>query len=119
MKVIVARSQRDWGKREKLVLFSEAEEAADDILGVADDVRTFLLCALGILDTAIERDERLVVEFGRAVLWIGTVESFGKIPDSAFYVFLPGRFPEWEKLITEFSEQHGMVLIQNFLVVCR
>jgi len=100
-----------------VVLFSQAEQAADAILGIADCVQAFVLRVLVVLDTAIERDERLIVQLGRAMLWIGTVESFGEIPDSGFYVFLPGRADEREKLSREFIKVHGKVLMQNFLVL--
>jgi len=53
------------------------------------------------------------------MLWISTGESLGEIPNSGFDIFLHGGREDWQELVTEFSEVHGRVLIQNFFVICR
>lgn len=52
---IVERSQRDRGKREKVLLFSEAEESAEVVLGVPDGMRAFALRREIVFDQAVER----------------------------------------------------------------
>ena len=54
MEDIVARSQEDWGKREKMLVFSEAEESAEVVLGVPDGMRAFALRSEIVFDQAVE-----------------------------------------------------------------
>jgi hypothetical protein len=116
---IVIRSQRERHRGEQLLLFRQPEESAEVVLDISDGVGAFALGAEIVFHEAVECWERLMILLKRTMLRVRTVQGFRKRPHGGFDIFPSVGGKGWGELIMQCSEQHRVVLVQNFLGLCQ